>query len=335
MRILNLQSRDFVNSFQAFGHKVLSVGEAPENDVRVERALSLAALREILHSRGFVPDMIFWSDDCRPPVAVGFERLPSVTLGFSIDQYCNPWHVPFSSVFDTMLLAQKDYLPLFRLPKITRPVEWFPLFCDPSRDRDLEGERDIPVSFVGTLEGRFNKDRKPFLTAFRSKAPLFVTSGDYVPIFNRSRLVLNQSAVGELNFRIFQSMACGSVCLTEETENGLADLFAPGRELFVYPRGDAVTAARVAREVLARADLQEIAQAGRDKVLARHSVERRAKHILRMGHKLLKEQSFKNRLQRMDLVQHHLRNTWSFLATDDVLPLPREHRDFYKQLAMR
>ncbi len=146
--------------------------------------------------------------------------MPSLTIGFSIDQYCNPWHVPYSAAFDCFLVAQKDYLSLFSLDQIRRPVRWFPLFCDPGKDKDLGVERDIPVSFVGTLGGRFNKEREPFLKSFKRECPLLILSGDYVPVFNRSRLVLNQSAAGECNFRMFQAMACGALLLTEDTGNG-------------------------------------------------------------------------------------------------------------------
>jgi hypothetical protein len=153
-------------------------------------------------------------------VVLGLETLPCLTVGFSIDQYCNPWHVPLSAGFDILLAAQKDYAPLFQDARLPRRAEWFPLFCDAERDRDPGLERDIPVCFVGTQDPPLNPMRKPFLDAFRRGAPLLVRTGDFRPLFGRSRLVLNQCAVVELNFRIFEAMACARPCLTEDCENG-------------------------------------------------------------------------------------------------------------------
>lgn len=335
MRILNLQAQSFVQSFRRLGHQVLSIGTEPGCDIRPRTTMSLADLQDLLRSKNFVPDLIFWCDNCQPPLVVGVEYLPSIIVGFSIDQYCNPWHVPFSAAFDHLLLAQKDYLRLFQIQELERPLEWFPLYCDPARDRDQGLERDVPVGFVGTLEGRFNRERKPFLHAFRNGAPLFVTSGDYVPVFNRCRIVLNQSAAGELNYRLFQSMACGTVCLTEDTGNGLRDLFVPEREVLLYPRGDATAAARIALEWLQSPELAEVAAAGQKKVLLRHTVERRARRVLRLAATLLEDGAHRKRLANMERVQWHMRNVWHFLATDETLPLSPEHRRFYQQLGLR
>ncbi len=335
MRILNLQAQSLVRSFRRLGHQVLSIGAEKGCDIRPDSILSLAELQGLLRAKDFVPDVIFWCDNCQPPLVVGLEHLPSAIVGFSIDQYCNPWHVPYSAAFDYLLLAQKDYLRLFQIQELERPLEWFPLYCDPEQDRDQGLVRDVPVGFVGTLEGRFNRERKPFLHAFRSHAPLFVTSGDYVPVFNRSRMVLNQSAAGELNYRLFQSMACGAVCLTEDTENGLRDLFVPDKEVLLYPRGDAVAAARIAQVWLQRPELAEVAAAGREKVLLRHTVERRAKRVLNITTKLLESGAYRKRLGNMERVRWHMRNVWQFLATDETLPLPPEHRKFYHQLGLR
>lgn len=329
MRILNLQAGAFVQAFRDAGHEVLSIGQGQASDVCLQEMISLGKLQSILQSKNFSPDLIFWCDDCRPPEVLGVEHLPSPVIGFTIDQYCNAWHVPFSAGFDCVLVAQKDYLPLFDREDFQRRCEWFPLFCNPSRDRDESLERDIPVSFVGTLDGVFNKERRRFMEAFRSKAPLFVTSGKYPPIYNRSKIVLNQSAAGELNYRLFESMACGAVCLTEDTCNGLRELFTPDEEILVYERGNAAHAAHVALEALQRPDLAELARAGRDKVHKRHSIQRRAGRIVQLAAKLAAEKAAHKRLQRMRRIQVEMRNVWAFLATDETLPLPEAYRRFF------
>lgn len=331
MRILNLDGHYFITPFRKMGHEVLWLGPGPDCDVRLETVISLADLMGLLRERAFTPDLVVWSDICRPPSVIGIEALPAVTVGFSIDQYCNPWHMAFAAAFDLMLVAQKDYLPFFEQEQLGNELEWFPLFCNPFRDTDMGLERDVPVSFVGTVEGSINKGRKLFLDDFRKRHPLFVTQGDYVPIFNRSRIVLNQSAAGELNFRVFEAMACGAALLTEEVDNGLSDLFADGENVLLYPRGDAAGAAERARQALADGSAEAVAAKGRREVLAHHSSTIRAAHIIKRAEQIL-ARGTTWRKQQQPLVRRRLANAYSVLATDDQLPLNREQRAFYCQI---
>ncbi|WP_244147335.1 hypothetical protein [Desulfonatronovibrio hydrogenovorans] len=163
MRILNISGTHFVSSFRLLGHQVLSIGLSTDCDVPITNPLDIRGLWNVLDSKGFYPDLVFWNDTCRPPEVFGIERLPGVTIGLTIDQYCNPWHIPYSWAFDCLLVAQKDYLHFFSDHRLPRKSIWFPLFCNEQRDKDHGLEKDIPVSFVGTLNPPLNKDRTVFL----------------------------------------------------------------------------------------------------------------------------------------------------------------------------
>lgn len=329
MRILNLHSTAFVPTFRDLGHEVLSLGPQAGCDVPLAGPLSAKRLTELLAARGFSPDLVFWCDACQVPWIFGFETLPAVVIGHSVDQYMNPWHVPYSAGFDAVGVAQKEYLRFFQSAPTDRPALWLPLFCDPARCLGPDSPRDIPVSFVGTLEGRVNAARKPFLHAFRTGAPLFLTSGDYGPIYRRSRLVLNQSAAGELNFRIFEAMGCGAALLTEAVGNGLTDLFKPDAELFTYACGNASDAIRVARRALADPRLPELAAAGRDKVLTRHTVQARAKTILALATRLAAQRAPAKRLHALRAVRAEVGKAYAMLAVDETLPLADAERRFF------
>jgi len=333
MRIVNLHNTAFVDTFRKLGHEVLSLGTTPSCDVPLAEPLSCKRLLDLLEARGMRPDLIFWCDACQMPWIFGFESLPAVTVGYSIDQYMNPWHVPYSSAFDAFFVAQKDYLPLFAASPTGRPALWLPLFCDPSRDRDPGAVRDIPVSFVGTLDGAVNAPRRPFLTAFRKLAPLFATTGRYAPIFGRSQIVLNQSAAGELNLRLFEAMACGAAVLTEETGNGLAELFTSGTDMLTYKRGDAADAARVALAALMDPGLPALAASGRREVLARHTVAARAREILQKASELAASGAPKRRLAQLPQVRAAVQKAYAMLGTDENLPLPADQRRFFLRMA--
>jgi glycosyltransferase involved in cell wall biosynthesis len=335
MRIVILHNGALIASLRRLGHEVLHIGTTPGCDVVLDQPLSHRRFLDLLATRGWRPDLVLWCDACQPPWMFGLESLPAVVIGYSVDQYMNPWHVPYSAAFDTVFVAQKDYLPLFDQPHFARPSRWLPLYCDQDRDTDPGGPRDIPVAFVGTLESHANPGRKPFLEAFRAQAPLFVTSGRYGPIFGRSRLVLNQSAAGELNFRVFEAMACGAALLTEDAGNGLRDLFRPGRDLFVYRRGDATDAAAQARLALADPDLPTIAGRGREIVLAGHTALHRARDIALTARRLAGSGAPGRRLARLAAVRREVAKAYAFLATDTALPLADDQRQFYLQMAER
>ena len=333
MRIVNLHHAGFVTTFRALGHEVFSIGTTVGCDVTLDAALSLRRLREVLAARFPDPDVVFWFDACQVPWVFGLETLPAVTIGYSVDQYMHPWHVPYSAGFDAFYVAQKDFLPLFANAPTPRPVAWAPLFCNPARDADREGRRDIPVSFVGTLDGRVNTERRAFLQAFRQKAPLVALTGNYAPVYNRSRIVLNQSAAGELNFRIFEAMACGAAVLTEDTGNGLRELFTPGENILVYRRGDPADAARVALAALNDPALPEIAAAGRDRVRKRHTVAVRAAMILAQAARLAVAHAPAKRLAQFAAVAAEMRKAYAMLAVDGALPLPEAQRRFFLAMA--
>ncbi|WP_428563406.1 MAG: glycosyltransferase family protein [Solidesulfovibrio sp. DCME] len=295
--------------------------------------LSARRFSALLAGRGFVPDLVFWYDACQIPWIFGFETAPAVVIGYSVDQYMHPWHMPYSAGFDAVCVAQKDYLPLFASSPQGRSVHWLPLFCDPARAADPGQPRDIPVSFVGTLDGRVNAGRKPFLRAFRKKAPLVMASGDFAPVFARSRLVLNQSAAGEINFRVFEAMACGAALLTEAIGNGLTDLFTPGQDLLTYRRGDAAEAARLALRALADPNLADIAVAGQGKVLSRHTVQARAKTILALASRLAASGAPASRVHQLAAVRAEVRKAYAMLATDEQLPLKDADRRFFLSLS--
>jgi len=332
MRILCIDGDYFIPTFRKLGHDVLGIGVSGHIDVKVNETLSLKKLLDILNGQGFSPDVMLWADTCRLPMVTGIEALPWPTMAFSIDQYMNPWHQPFSAGFDVVFVAQRDYLDMFA-HEYPRPAVWLPLFCNPAIVSEDAQHRDIPVSFVGTLDPPFNPARKPLLEEFKRMAPLVAVSGRFEPVYSRSRLVLNQSAAGELNFRIFEAMCCGATVLTEDVGNGMSDLFTPGVDVLLYPRGDAKRAAAIAQEALARLDLETVARAGQKKVLRAHSVTARAKTILSWAERLYSCKAHMTRMRDQDTLRRRMSNAYRILALDEKLPITQAHRHFFLEVA--
>jgi len=335
MRILILGGPFLNAGFQALGCDTLNVGDKPDCDVYCTHPTSALKIWERVREGGYTPDFALYCDSGNMPQFFDLEKLPCPSVFYSIDSYCNPWHIPFGHAFDMVFVAQKDYMALFIQSGI--PAAWLPLFFCSARPHYQKQARDIPAVFVGTVGARNNPDRKPFLESFREKHPLFATRGDYVPFFNRSHIALNQTAAGELNFRCFEAMACGAALLMEECANGLEELFTPGEHILpTYTRGDARQAAATAKAALADPGaLARIAKQGRELVERKHSDVHRAADILHIMKKLLHEAPHLRRLlpENLSYRSKLLASAYVFLWAELVQPRHAPHKDFFLRLA--
>jgi hypothetical protein len=317
------------------GCEALNIGDKLNCDVHCQHPTSALKIFEKISKQGFTPDFSLYCDSGNMPQFFDVEKLPCPSVFYSIDSYCNPWHIPFGHAFDMVFVAQKDYVAFFLQSGI--PAAWLPLFYCSARPHYQKQAKDIPVVFVGNVGVRNNPDRKPFLESFRDRHPLFVTSGDYVPLFNRSHIVLNQTAAGELNFRCFEAMACGTALLMEECANGLRDLFTPGEDILpTYARGDALQAAAIAKAALADPGaLARIARQGRELMERKHSDVHRAADILRVMKKLLREAPHQRRLLPESLSHRSklLASAYLFLWAELIQPCHAPHKDFFLHLA--
>lgn len=336
MNVLTIEGQRLVRDLRALGCTVLNLsGSDSQAEVHLDRPLFHKGLTALLDARGFRPDAVIWMDQGNLPVVFGLEALDCVVLGYTIDDYCNPWHVPFSACFDAVFVAQRDYVGLFEAENLPRPARWTPLFCDHERDIDTGKDRDIPVSFVGTLKPRNIPDRYPFFQSFKKRHPLYLRQGDYRPIFRRSRIVLNQSAIGELNFRVFEALGCGAACLTEETDNGLTDIFTIGETMVPpYPKGNVAAAAYAAREMLSRPEeLAAIARAGRDLVRSDHTSRSRAATLLEWARLLAREGAPARRLAMRQRTAVGVATAMAFIAAELLDPAFARTRQTYENLA--
>lgn len=334
MRIL-IFGGPFLNAgFRKLGHTVFNAGDKPECDLHCRHPLSALKIYRSLLEQGVAPDMALYCDSGNLPQFFDVEKLPCPIAFYSIDSWCNPWHMPFGQAFDQVFVAQKGHVPLFG--KTGGEPAWLPLFFQADKVRPPAREKDVPVVFVGTLHGLNNPDRRPFLEAFRAQHPLIITQGDYAPLFARSRIALNQTAASEINFRCFEAPACGTALLTEECSGGLLDLFTPGEDILPpYPRGDAQAAARAADAALNDPPaLERIARQGRELVMRRHSDMHRAGTIVETMLPLMQGEAHRQRLAPGNTARKRLfSQAYFFLALELDKPELAGHKDLYLRLA--
>lgn len=284
MKFLLLNQDWFSESLRSLGHEVLVGGFREDLPLKIP---PFADISKIVSEdlKDFAPDVVVWLDDSSPSLYHGFEKLTCLSVFYSVDvHHHHRAHKFMSHMFDLTLVAQKDYLHFFETVGVS-PV-WFPLWA--SRYAEPSEEKTYDSVFIGTMNPELNPDRVEFFTKLKNKVSLHVGQGQWWEIFTKSRIVINQTVRGDLNFRVFEALISGALLLTEKSENGLTDLFNDTEHLLMYEKGNVDDAAQKIELSLANAETsQRIATQGRNEVLKNHTELARSKTLL----SLLEKQS--------------------------------------------
>jgi 2-polyprenyl-3-methyl-5-hydroxy-6-metoxy-1,4-benzoquinol methylase len=189
--------------------------------------------------------------------------------------------------FDVVFAAQRDGADRLRQHGIPTAT-WLPLACDPVRHGQQRCEKKYDLSFVGHI---FPGPRAELLELLQKKFPKMFIGQCYfeemAKTYSASRIVFNRSIRNDINMRVFEALASGSLLLTNDlAENGQVVLFQDGVHLATYR--DPEELLDKARFYLQRAESRErIAAAGRNEVLARHTYRHRMEQILAVVEKAL------------------------------------------------
>ncbi len=96
MRILLMGIACLAEALRELGHEVLSAG-CGQSQIALGHPLYTGRLWQKLAEAGFEPDLLVYMDDGNLPVLLNPEYVPCPAIYFSIDAYCNPWHVCYAS----------------------------------------------------------------------------------------------------------------------------------------------------------------------------------------------------------------------------------------------
>lgn len=181
---------------------------------------------------------------------------------------------------DKVFAAQRDGAAELRAQGVATAT-WLPLACDPELHGQIEVPKQHDVCFVGNLVGRARIDLVGLLKQHFSK--VFVGQEYFEEMARRysaSKIVFNRSVRNDVNMRVFEALASGSLLMTNELrDNGLQELFQDGVHLATYSGPE---------ELLDKIDYylrhdearERIAAAGRAAVLAGHTYAHRMKQLL-------------------------------------------------------
>jgi hypothetical protein len=279
MNILVFNQDWFVEEWRAHGHWVITVGNSPHLNINL--GMYFVDIESILRMlpEGFTPDWIVFHDNSCPLSIIGLEHCTIPMALYSVDTHHHCLlHSYLADAFDVVFVAQSDYITFFQGGRAH--VEWLPLWA--SRDIEPSNEKKHGTIFVGTMNRNLNPERVHFFEELEKITDIELIQGDYAHYFPYSRIVVNQTVKGDLNFRVFESMRCGPLLLTEASGNGLLKLFTAGEDLIVYRKGDVNEVAGILDQLKHQPEVVErMAQTGHRKVLEHHRAVHRAATVLR------------------------------------------------------
>ena len=292
MKILLLNKTYLAQALVDLGHEVITVGfekdnfEANPNDLRAAfgkvpdrfwgkfdlQIPNFATLEQLYRAlpAGFTPERIVYYDDSSTYLFLrGLERAKVPTVYFSIDAHLHSSaQSPIGGVFDHILVAQKDYISTFQ--RFHPSVHWFPLWA--RLPATPQADKQHAVTFVGSLDPNVHPRRQKFFDELGKLVPLHLAKGPYIEALTTSQIGINQLIQGDLNFRIFEVMACGAMLLTPQGRNGLLELFDEDKHLVTYDEKKPKSAAeKIAHYLGAHEERERIARFGRERVLALHT----------------------------------------------------------------
>ena len=183
----------------------------------------------------------------------------------------------FSAIFISNMDHVKDFQDSFG----GTYCEWLPLACDPDLHRKLDLPKLHDISFIGNYSGMKYIQRKLILQLLQCYFKVNIVQAfgeDMVKVVNESKICFNRSLGGDFNMRVFETLGCGTMLLTDEIKNGLPYLFEDGKDLVLY-RSYKELLDEVNYYLTNDEEREKIAEQGRQMAL-RNTYYHRAKQIL-------------------------------------------------------
>ena len=231
MDVLLIHSGTYARPFEDHGHRVATYGHAPGAEFSVQAAIDHA---------GFTPDWILVELFGPRSFLRGVESCDLPIAAYVYDSPLNHfWLRHYLPLFDAAFVDFPDSIEHLR----TRGTQalWSPYAIDPANFPEPAEDKQHDLAFVGASVGRPRREALLELLranfdivtggAARHGDPGRMTLRESAEIYARSRIVVNECLIDGPNFRAFEAMASGALLLTEETRNGLPDLFRRRRAL--------------------------------------------------------------------------------------------------------
>lgn len=287
---------------------------------------------DIVQQTGEEPFAVVYADRSIAPPLAAVETYPCLTIFHCIDTHIHSWYPLYAQGFDICLVSLKDHLDRF-MPRLKESrLLWFPPIVMDA-DVPIEMEKEWDLLFVGKVDPELTPARMKFLDEVAKLVPgLHVTQGEYRKLFPKARVVLNIAERGDLNFRVFEALACGSCLLTPEIDQGLYDIFEEGVHLVSYKPDNAKDLVEKLNTLLTDDCLRErIARQGNELIENSHRIINRAETLHNVITEMNVEAAIENRLAAAPMLRKNfLKSIYLHWAEEIKIP---EFQKIYLQAA--
>jgi glycosyltransferase involved in cell wall biosynthesis len=181
---------------------------------------------------------------------------------------------------ELVFAAQRDGAERLRAAGIDSAT-WLPLACDPAVHRKHDVVKEYDVAFVrhvfpGPREELLGMIAREFPAHFIGRAFF----DEMARTYSASRVVFNRSLGNDINMRVFEALACGSLLVTNDlAENGQEELLGDRVHLAAYRESEELI--EIIAYYLAHPEEREaIAAAGRAEAVGRHTYRHPMERLL-------------------------------------------------------
>jgi hypothetical protein len=268
----------FESALKKLGHQVYSVHSSFGS---VKGFSNTPDITHLSGELGIYPDLVILIDPSGDFFPRGWEKLDCPTAVYLVDVHrsfkLREMLAPF---FDFIFIAQLDYVNNFRKLNY-KQIHWLPLACDP----EIHGRRNLElvwdIGFVGNINSTTRSRRLELLDQhFRmNEYGVFYPRERIAEIYSRSKIVFNSSIGGDLNMRVFEGLASGSLLITDRIGNGQSEIFKNRVHLVEYS-SDEELLEFVSYYLKQDKEREAIAMAGHDLVLSKHTYIDRCQFML-------------------------------------------------------
>ncbi|MCC6798228.1 MAG: glycosyltransferase [Candidatus Hydrogenedentes bacterium] len=234
--------------------------------------------------RGFSPAAYLWIDSGVADLPEDMESLDVPRICYIIDTHCAfDTRLEMARRFNFTFLAQKTHLPHFVHAGITN-VAWMPLACSPELHDVRPMERTYDIAFVGAVPDDPADRRKKLIDTVKARFPNHCIGRawpeEMARIYAQAKIVINISAMRDINMRVFEGLASGALMITDPAD-GLEELFKDKEHLVVY-QSDSDLPDLIEHYLTNNAERERIAAAGCSLVYSEHTYRHRARQMMLM-----------------------------------------------------
>ncbi len=192
-------------------------------------------------AKDWPPDLLIcWYPEKIPPPR-HIEDAPVRTIGIASD-----WNLFYPALeknlarFDVVLCDKPGVEVLAN--DLVSPQYLFPLYAQDSRVHVPNPvEKDFDVVYIGAQNPALRPERSRYLERLAKLSDefrIFIGTGvegdAYARMLSRARIIFNHSVRGELNLRVFEALACGSLLFVEEVNAEAPGWLRDGVDVVLY-----------------------------------------------------------------------------------------------------